>query len=110
MAYVTGAEILAHVGEGPAPSADKVAWAAKVAAAIEAAIAYRLASLAAIDAGLEAELERAALQDGAAGYLERGAPHGVMTVGQDGETVRLGRDNLRALEPIFGRYAGPGIG
>ena len=106
--FVTGAEILTHVGED-APDAAQTAWAASCAAALEAVIAYRLTGVT-ITAGIEAELNVAAVQDGAACYASRAAPHGVLSVGPDGDVVRLGRDITRELEPIFLRYAGPGIG
>jgi len=106
--YVTGSAILAHVRKAD-PSADDSDWADACAAAIEARIAYRLASVT-ITADIEAELIRAALQDGAAAYNDRSAPHGVQSLGPDGETVRLGRNIARALEPVFLTYAGPGIG
>ena len=106
--YVTGAEILTHVRKS-SPAADDTAWAQTCADAIEALIAYRLADVT-ITADIEAELVRAALQDGAAAYMDREAPHGVQSFGPDGESVRLGRDLARALYPVFIRYAGPGIG
>ena len=106
MPYVTGAAILTHVGED-SPSADQTAWAGTVADALEAEIALRLVGVT-VTAGMSDILERAALQDGAAGYLERESPHGIVTLG-DGETARLGRDLLRALVPVLDRLATPGI-
>lgn len=108
--YVTAAEILAHAGV-TAPSAAETDWATKCAAAIEARIQARLVDQGiTIDTELEAELNVAAEQDGAALYASRKAPHGVLSVGPDGDVVRLGSSAVRALEPIFLRYAGPGIG
>jgi hypothetical protein len=106
--YVTGAMILAHVRKS-SPAADDTAWAVACADAIESLIAYRMAGVT-ITAAMEDELIRAALQDGAAAYMDREAPHGVQSFGPDGESVRLGRDLSRALYPVFIRYAGPGIG
>ena len=106
--YVTGAQILAHVRK-TSPAADDTTWANKCAAAIEALIAYRMADVT-ITAAIEDELIRAALQDGAAAYVDRDAPHGVQSFGPEGESVRLGRDLSRSLYPVFMRYAGPGIG
>lgn len=106
--YVTGAEILAHVGV-TAPSAGDTAWAGKCAAAIEAAIAERLADLT-LTADRESRLHVAAETDGAALYASRTAPHGVLSVGPDGDVVRLGAADVRALEPLFQQWAGPGIG
>jgi hypothetical protein len=111
--YVTGAEILAHVAGENTPSANAadVAWAAKCAAAIEAIIAERLdTATVTLSAGQEAELQVAAEQDGAALYNARKAPHGVLTFGPDGDVVRLGASAVRSLEPLFLRWAGPGIG
>jgi hypothetical protein len=112
MPYVTGAAILTHVGivapDSP-PTAADTAWAGTCADALEALIAQRMAGVT-ITAGITDELERAALQDGAAAYKDRDAPHGVLTTGNDGEAVRLGADIGRTLRPVFARYAGPGIG
>lgn len=110
MAYVTGTLILAHAGV-TSPTAADTAWAATVAAAIEATIAHRLTGYTINPDTDEANiLTRAALQDAAAAYAERDAPHGVLTMGPDGQVTRLGRDIVRALEPVFMRIAGPGIG
>lgn len=113
MPYVTGAAILAHVAGTAAPStvpADE-AWADTVAAAIEGEIETGLDGRT-VDPGspAEAALTMAALQDGAAAYLARKAPHGIMTAGPDGDAVRLGADALRALRPVLGRYGPTGIG
>lgn len=106
--YVTGAAILTHVGK-TAPTAAETAWAGVCADAIEAMIALRLDG-ATPSAGFEDELIRAALQDGAAAFMDKSAPHGVESLGPDGEVVRLGRDLNRALYPVFQRHLGPGIG
>jgi hypothetical protein len=109
--YVTGSAILDHVRKAD-PDADDIAWADSCAAAIEAAIADRLdtpdgaltPSATQID-----RLEVAALQDGAACYVSRKAPHGVLAFGPDGDAVRLGRELLRECDPILYAIA-PGIG
>jgi hypothetical protein len=108
MPYVTGSEILAHVRKSD-PEADDTAWAATVAARLEAVIAHRMEGVT-VDPGsdAEAELIGAALQDGAAEYIARKAPHGVIVVGP-GDATRLGADIVRSLEPVFRRYALPGI-
>jgi hypothetical protein len=104
--YITAAAILTHADRTD-PSADESAWADMVADALEAEIAHRLAGVT-ITAELEAIIRRAATQDGAAGFAERQAPHGVVSV--DGvDVIRLGRDLVRALGPVFRRY-NPGIG
>lgn len=112
MPFVTGAAILTHVGlvaPENAPTAADTAWASTCADAIEALIAKRMEGVT-ITAGITDELERAALQDGAAAFTDRDAPHGVLTNGPDGEAVRLGADIGRTLRPVFARYALPGIG
>lgn len=112
MPYVTGAAILQHVAKSGAPSdaAPDEAWADMVAAAIEADIALRLGDTVP-GAGFTDALEVAALQDGAAAYMARGAPHGVLSVGPDGDAVRLGADIERALPHVLARYlASGGIG
>jgi hypothetical protein len=96
------------VGKG-SPTAGETAWAEKCAAAIESVIAHRMADVT-ITAGIEAELIRAGELDGAAAFVDLTAPHGVVTNGPDQQSIRLGRDIVRALEPVFMRYALPGIG
>lgn len=107
MAYVTGAEILTHAGVD-APNAADSAWADDVAAALEGELALALAGVT-IDPGSEAEamLIRAARDDGAAAYARRRAPHGVLSVGPDGQAVRLGADILIALRPVLARLDPP---
>lgn len=111
MPYVTGATILAQAGVA-APTAADTTWANQVAAALESAIEWRMQGVTdyTTNADITADLTRAALVDGTAAYAERQAPHGIVSLGPDGDVVRLGRDMLRALEPVFFRYAGPGIG
>ena len=106
--YVTGALILEHVAKDD-PSTPDEEWADKCAAAVESVIAHRLEGIT-LGAGAEAELEVAGLQDGAACYLSRKSPHGIQSIGPDGDIVRLGRSIVRELEPVFQTYAGPGIG
>lgn len=105
--YVTGSAILAHVRQSD-PTADDTEWADVVAAAIESSITLALADVT-TDTDQDALLARAALQDGAAGYVDRKAPHGVLTIGPDGDVTRLGRDLWRALVPVMARLS-PGIG
>ena len=102
--YVTAAEILAHVGNGT-PTADDTAWATKCAAAIEAIITDRLDGTTP-SADLEARLNVAAELDGAALFVTRDSPHGVLSLGVDGTAVRLGSSQSRALDNVFL----PGIG
>jgi len=111
--YVTGAAIIAHVkGSAYSATADETAWGGKCADAIEAAIAARLDG-ATPSAGGTDELEVAALQDGAALYNSKAAPHGILSIGPDGDIVRLGADYVRQIEKVMGRVgttAGIGIG
>ena len=113
MPYVTGAQILTHVGKS-SPTADETAWAGKCADAIEGAIHQRLnAGGITPDASGVDELEVSALTDGAALFNSKNAPHGVLSLGIDGEVVRLGSDSLRACLPVLRRIhptAGIGIG
>jgi len=111
--YVTGTQILVHVGVGTGTAAEQ-AWAQKCADAIEGAIAARLDSGAVTpdSAGVD-ELEVAALTDGAALYNSKDAPSGVLSMTIDGQAVRMGADSIRALRPVLARIhptAGIGIG
>lgn len=110
--YVTGAQILQHVAGSGAPSADAddLTWAGKCADAIEGAIAHRLGDGAYTPTSSQDDrLTAAALTDGAALYLTRKAPHGVLTFTPDGDVARLGASDLRACEPILA-VIDPGIG
>jgi len=113
MAYVTGAQILVAVGK-TSPSGADTTWAGLCADAIEGAISARLdAGTITPDASGVDELEVAALNDGAALFNTRNAPHGVLSLGIDGEVVRLGSDSLRSVLPVIRRIhptAGIGIG
>lgn len=110
MPYITAADILDHAKVG-SPSAADTAWSETVAAAIEALIAHEMTGVTvASPSDAEAELIRAALDDGAAAYARRNAPHGVLSIGPDGQVARLGSDLALALRPVFRRYGTPGIG
>ena len=113
MPYVTGTQILVYVGKGTG-TAEEIALAQKCADAIEGAISARLdaGSITPSAAGVD-ELEMSTLIDGAALFDAYSAPHGVLSVGIDGEAVRLGADSLRASLPVLRRIhptAGIGIG
>jgi hypothetical protein len=111
MPYVTGAQILTHVGK-TSPTADDTAWAGTCADAIEAAILARLDGETPSAGGVD-ELEAAARNDGAALFNSRSAPHGVVSIGPDGDAIRLGADSLRAVSRVIQRVhstAGIGIG
>jgi hypothetical protein len=113
MPYVTGAQILTHVGK-TSPTAEDTSWAGYCADAIEGAIHARLdAGGITPDTSGGDELEVAARTDGAALFNSKAAPHGVLSMGIDGEAVRLGADTLRATLPVIRRIhptAGIGIG
>jgi hypothetical protein len=102
--YVTSAEILAAVGI-TSPTAGDTAWAGKCADAIEAIITDRLGGDTP-SADFEARLQVAAELDGAALFTTRSAPHGVLSMSVDGDVVRLGSSQTRALDNVFL----PGIG
>jgi hypothetical protein len=111
VSYVTGTQILVHVGKGTG-TAEEQTWAALCAGAIEGAIATRLTDVTPDASGID-ELEVCALTDGAALFNSKAAPHGVLSMGIDGEAVRLGADSLRATLPVVRRIhptAGIGIG
>jgi len=111
MPYVTGAQILTHVGK-TSPTGDDTAWAGTCADAIEAAITARLGGDTPSAGGVD-ELEAAARNDGAALFNSRSAPHGVVSIGPDGDAIRLGADSLRAVSRVIQRVhstAGIGIG
>lgn len=111
MPYVTGAQILVHVGK-TSPSGADTTWAGLCADAIEGAIEARLDGETPTAGGVN-ELEVAALTDGAALFNSRAAPHGVLSIGPDGDAVRLGADSLRAVTRVLTRVhstAGYGIG
>lgn len=112
MPWITGAQILTQAGQ-PAPTAADTEWAGKVAAAIDAAVTLRLVDTAIADtdtSGHALVIKAAILQDGAAAYMARKAPHGVLSIGPDGDVARIGADIVRALAPVLFHAAGPGIG
>lgn len=111
MPYVTGAQITTACGKGATPNADDVAWAGLCADAINAAIADRLDGETPSAGGID-QLEVAALTDGQMLFNSRAAPHGVLSIGPEGESVRLGADSLRAVNKVITRVhstAGYGI-
>lgn len=107
--FVTGAEILTHAGSdagGVTPTPDDETWADEVAAALNAELVAALGDIEP-DADQTARLHRAALDDGAAAYARRRAPHGILSVGPDGQAVRLGSDILIATKPVLRRISPP---
>ena len=111
MPYVTGTQILVNVGKGVG-TAQEIADAQKCADAIENAIALRLDGETPTAGGID-ELEIAALLDGSALFNALATPHGLASIGMDGDVIRLGADSLRACKPVIARVhstAGIGIG
>ena len=109
--WVTGAEVLTHVGN-TSPTAADTAWSAACAAAIDAEVIHHLGDSTIADddtSGLALAIKVAARTDAAALYQTRKAPHGVLELGPEGEAVRLGANDLRALTPVLYRVS-PGIG
>lgn len=107
MPYVTGSAILTQRGIA-SPTAEQTAWAATCAAAVEGAIADWLGTTTPATEQT-AMLNYAALVDGAAAYAAKEAPHGILSVGPDGDAVRLGAGILRACLPVLRRIVPPGI-
>lgn len=102
--YVFAEDILTHVGIDPLVATDdELAWANLCADAIEGAITARLDLDVPPDAFGTDELQVAALTDGAALYNSRAAPNGILSMGPDGEAVRMGADSLRAVLPVLRR-------
>jgi hypothetical protein len=108
---VSGTDITdAALGSAATPSADQVAWSAVCAAAVNAAITKRLNGYVPATASLaEAELTRSAILDGLEFFRSKDARFGVLSVGPDGEPVRVATDILWSV-PVIARYATPGIG
>lgn len=110
-AYVDGSAILAQARPGVTPSAADTSWAGLCADAVNAAIAHDLGSYEVVeDSDAELALTRCALLDGVAAYADRDAPAGILSMGPDGQPVRVRADVLRACVPVIHRYTLPGIG
>ena len=92
------------------PSTDEQDWADLCAGAVNAAIGTRLNGYSVEAASnAEAELSRSALLDGLEFFRSKDARFGVLTVGPDGEPVRVAVDLLWSV-PVIARYAVPGMG
>lgn len=80
------------------------------AAAVNAAILTRLNGYSVSSPSqAEDELSRSALLDGLEFFRSKDARFGVLSVGPDGEPVRVAVDLLWSV-PVIGRYATPGMG
>ena len=104
--WVTGPQILAHVGN-VTPTASDTAWSAACATAISDGINRELGRNAdPLPTGALAELTAAALVAGTEAYKRREAPFGV-TGYTDlmGGAIRVSRDWLDAIGPQIDRYA-----
>ena len=105
----TGAEILTAAGKG-SPTAEETAWAAACALAVNAAIATLLDGFT-VTAGEnpDDELARSAILDGVEAFRAKDARMGILSVGPDGEPMRVSTDILWSI-PVIRRYVMPGIG
>ena len=111
MTWEVDGEAITDAAGIASPSAEEEAWADACAAAVNAAYATRLNGYSVEAASsAEDELGRAALLDGLAAYRDKDAPYGILSIGADGEAIRVGADIIRAGHPALMRYALPGIG
>lgn len=102
----SGSAIVAALGTTGVDST----WAGQCAAQVNSAITTRLNGYTvAASSDAEKELTRTALLDGIAAYKDRDAPHGILSIGPDGEVARVGSDVVRWSAPVIARYAVPGI-
>jgi hypothetical protein len=111
--FVDGDAILAQARGSSTPSEADTAWAAMCADAVNEAMTIDLKTYAVVaDSDAEKALQRAALLDGVAAYADRDAPTGILSLGPDGQPVRVRADVLRAAVPVIDRlvYPLPGIG
>ena len=108
---VSGTDITnAALGSAATPTSDQTAWATLCAAAVNAAITTRLNGYTPANGSrAEAELARSAVLDGLEYFRSKDARFGILSVGQDGEPVRVATDILWSV-PVINRYAVPGIG
>lgn len=106
---ITGPDITDAAGK-PSPSTEEAAWATKCANAVNAAIATRLNGyVVEDDEAADLELRHSAVLDGLEAYRAKDARMGILSVGPDGEPVRVSTDILWSV-PVIGRYATPGMG
>ena len=110
---VTGDAIMLAAGKTPVvtpPAGSEQAWANTCAASVNAAIETRLNGYTvAAASNAEAELTKSALLDGLEAFRSKDARFGILTVGPDGDPVRVAVDILWSV-PVIARYAIPGIG
>lgn len=110
MTWETTADAILTAGGKPTTAGADKDWATLCAAAVNAAIETRLNGYTVEAASnAEAELARSALLDGLEAFRAKDARFGVLTVGPDGEPVRVATDILWSV-PVIARYATPGIG
>lgn len=106
---VTASDITDRTVSGT-PSQDQTDWATLCADAVNAAYETALNGYdPASPSAAEDELSRAALLDGIAAFKDLNSPYGILSVGPDGDAVRVGYDVIRAGRPVIDRYAVPGI-
>lgn len=110
---VDGDTIMLAGGKTPdvSPSTgDDQWWADICAAAVNAAITTALnGATVASPSDAEDELTRVAILDGLEMFRAKDARFGVLSVGPDGEPVRVATNLLWSV-PVLARYATPGIG
>lgn len=106
---VDGGAILTAASKA-SPSTEESDWADVCAAAVNAAIETRLNGYT-VDSpsNAEDELTRAAVLDGLEFFRSKDARFGILSVGPDGEPVRVAVDLLWSV-PVIARYATPGMG
>ena len=108
----TGDTIMRAASKTPATSTpgSEQEWAEICAADVVAAIETRLNGYTvAAASNAEAELTKSALLDGLEAFRSKDARFGILTVGPDGDPVRVAVDILWSV-PVIARYAIPGIG
>ncbi len=110
MTWATSGSAITTAAGKASPTADETSWAATCAAAVNSAITTRLNGYTVVaSSDAEKELTRSALLDGLEFFRSKDARFGVLTVGPDGDPVRVAVDILWSV-PVIGRYAIPGIG
>lgn len=104
--YVEAEDVIADAGVQTPASDPDTEWATQCAAAVQEAIDHELAGVTITDPSGPFDAIRAAARvDAAAAYVSRRAPHGILSVGPEGQAVRLGSDIIRALRPVLARYS-----
>ena len=107
-AGVDAADVILLAGKTtPTPGSADDVRADLAVAAVNAAVRRLIVTT---SAALEAELDRAALLDALDAFRAFDVRNGVLTVGPDGDPVRIGSQLIPASLAAFARYEAPGIG